>query len=92
MVDFVVGHKFSLKMELMMPARKTNSAHRTSFGIFFSRNQMGIRGRTTMATGSMQANKMETCLARGGQLCMAVTEKMTIKRVEQRKTLKAKLS
>jgi hypothetical protein len=92
MVDFVVGHDFSLKMELMMPARKTNSAHRTSFGILFSRNQMGIRTRTTMATGSMQANKMETCLARGGQLCMAVTEKMTIKRVEQRKTLKAKLS
>ena len=53
---------------------------------------MGIRTRTTMATGSMQANKMVTCLAMGGQLWIAATEKMTIKRVEHRKTLKAQSS
>jgi hypothetical protein len=91
-VDFVVGQGFSLRMELIRPAMKTSSAHRTSFGIFLSLNQTGIRIRTTMETGSMQANKMEMCLARGGQLCMAVTEKMTIKIVEQRKTLKAQWS
>ena len=91
-VDFIVIHEFSLRRETTMPKIKTSSAHRTSFGTFLSLNHMGIRTRMTMATGSMQANKMVTCLAMGGQLWIAATEKMTIKRVEHRKTLKAQSS
>jgi len=91
-VDFAVGHGFSLRRELIRPKIKTSSTHRTSLGIFFSLNQVGTRTRTTIATGSMQANKIEACLKRGGQLWIAATEKMTIKRVEQRKTLKAQSS
>jgi hypothetical protein len=91
-VDFIVIHEFSLCRETTIPKIKTSSAHRTSFGTFLSLNHLGMRTRTTMAKGSMQDNKMEACLAMGGQLCIAATEKMTIKRVEHRKTLKAQLS
>lgn len=91
-VDFAVGHGFSLRRELIRPKTKTSSAHRASLGVLFSLNQVGIRTRTTMATGRMQANKMEACLTIGGQLWMAVTEKITIKRVEKRNALKAQSS
>ncbi len=91
-VDFRVGHEFSLRKELVRPKINTTSAHRTSFGILLSLNQVGIRTRVTMAAGSVQANKMEACLAMGGQLWIAATEKKIIKRVEQRKVLKAQSS
>ena len=89
--DFREAHIFSLNSELISPKIKTKSTHRTSLGTFVL-NHMGARTRLTIVGGNRQANKMEVCLTRGGQLWTAVTEKTKIKIVEHRKTLKDQLS
>ncbi len=91
-VDFRVAHGFSLKRELISAKTKAKSTHSTSLGSCFAPHHVGANLRITIPAGNMQANKMEECLNKGGQLWIAAMEKMTIKRVEQRKTLKAQLS
>ncbi len=89
--DFRETHMFSLKKELISPKVKTKSAHSTSLGTCVLIH-VGARPRTTIIVGNMQANKMEACLTEEGQLWIAETEKIIIKRVAQRKTLKAQSS
>jgi len=88
-IDFRDIHIFSLKRELIRPKIKIRSTHSASLGICFAAHHVKVRLRITTPAGNMQANKMEVCLTVEGQLCITATEKIIIKRVEQRKVLKA---
>jgi hypothetical protein len=89
--DFREAHMFSLKSELISPKIKIKSTHSTSLGAFVLTHK-GARPRLIIVGGNRQANNMEVCLTRGGQLWIAVTEKIKIKKVQNRKTIKAQLS
>ncbi len=52
---------------------------------------MGTWEEAIMAAGNVQARKTETFPIRGGQLWIALTEKINIKSVDRQKMLKTQL-
>jgi hypothetical protein len=59
---------FLLNRELVRPKIKTSSAHRISFGTFFSLKYAGTWTNAIIVAGNMQASRIATFPIRGGQL------------------------
>ncbi|MFL2916146.1 MAG: hypothetical protein ACJZ45_06930 [Nitrospinia bacterium] len=80
-----------LSRELVRPKIKIRNAHRISFGTFFFLKYAGIWTQAIMVAGNIQASRIATFPIRGGQLLIAWTEKINIKRVDRQKILKTQL-
>ena len=84
-------NRVSLSRELVRPKIKIRNTHRISFGTSFSLKYAGTWTKVIMIAGNIQASRIATFPIRGGQLLIAWTEKINIKRVDRQKILKTQL-
>jgi hypothetical protein len=89
-IDLKAVHGSALKNELISPSIKRENSQIISLGICLILCQV-VLPEKIISDGTIQANRMENLLIKGGQLWMAPMEKKIIKIVEIQKDLRAQL-